>query len=186
MELKDREPAGTLAHRLGDTNPVSGLAIRLARERSREPAPGMAVENPGGTGRQALPTRVRSFAAADNPAISDEQIGVALCLGQMPDDPWFIRIAAQFLPSPQIDAQHLARLAQRERVEPVLLPIAAADLADAAEDLVLLFRRVTIQPVFEHRRHSPPMISFQATPRSLSARSGTQERRRMGAKRYIS
>ena len=71
----------------------------------------------------------------DNPKISDEEIGVALCLGQMPDDPWLIRAAAQLLSSPLVDPQRLARLAEMERVEPVLLHIAAANerAGDASE-----------------------------------------------------
>jgi hypothetical protein len=56
----------------------------------------------------------------------DEEIGVALCLGQMPAEPWVVRAAAQLLSSPRVDSRRLARLAEMERVEPVLLHIAAA------------------------------------------------------------
>jgi hypothetical protein len=51
----------------------------------------------------------------------------------MPDNPWFIRAAAQLLSSPKVNPARLARLAEMERVEPVLLHIAAtAERVDAA------------------------------------------------------
>ncbi len=61
----------------------------------------------------------------DHPDLSDEELGVALCLGQHPYNSAFIRAAAQLLSSPRTDAPRLARLAVMERVEPVLLYIAA-------------------------------------------------------------
>jgi hypothetical protein len=72
----------------------------------------------------------------------DEEIGVALCLGQMPDDPWLIRAAAQLLSSPRVEPERLVRLAEMERVEPVLLHIAAACArVDAAMDPWAALRR---------------------------------------------
>lgn len=127
MELKQQQVASTLARRLGDTPHVSGLAIRLARvsgagERLPEWLLKVAIERGAkhyqGDFDPALPP--------DNPAISDEEIGVSLCLGGMPDNPRLIRAAAQLLSSPRIDAVRLARLAEMERVEPVFLHIAAA------------------------------------------------------------
>src|ERR1017187_4109497 len=44
----------------------------------------------------------------------------------MPYEPWLIRAAAQLLSAPRVNPQRLARLAELERVEPVLLHIAAA------------------------------------------------------------
>lgn len=127
MELKDQAPAPTLARKLGDTAHVSGLAIRLAR------LSGAGDRLPEWLLRTAVERGARHYQRdfdpslpPDNPAISDEEIGIALCLGQMPDDPWFIRAAAQLLSSPRVDPQRLARLAEMERVEPVLLHIAAA------------------------------------------------------------
>ncbi len=69
----------------------------------------------------------RPFAAdlpPDNPALSNEEIGVALCLGQHPYDSVFIRAAAQLLSSSLTNPAKLVRLAAMERVEPVLLHIA--------------------------------------------------------------
>ena len=56
--------------------------------------------------------------------ISDEEIGIALCLGQHPYSLDHLRAAAQLLSSPRVDAAKLCRLAVRERCEPVLLHIA--------------------------------------------------------------
>lgn len=127
MELKEQAPTVTLARRLGDTTHVSGLAIRLARlsgagERLPEWLLKIAVERGAGHYQRDFDPSL----PPDNPAIADEEIGVALCLGQMPDEPWFIRAAAQLLSSPRVHPPRLARLAAMERVEPVLLHIAAA------------------------------------------------------------
>lgn len=61
----------------------------------------------------------------DHPEISDEELAVTLCLGQHPYNSTFIRAAAQLLSSPATDAPRLVRLAVLERVEPVLLYVAA-------------------------------------------------------------
>jgi hypothetical protein len=127
MELKDQSAAPTLAYRLGDTAHVSGLAIRLARqsgagERLPEWLLKIAIER----GAKHYQRDFDPSLPPDNPAISSEEIGVALCLGQMPDEPWLVRAAAQLLSAPGVDPKHLARLAEMERIEPVLLHIAAA------------------------------------------------------------
>ncbi|HXI68898.1 MAG TPA: hypothetical protein VNN22_00925 [Verrucomicrobiae bacterium] len=127
MELKDQAPQATLARRMGDTAHVSGLAIRLAQMsgaagRLPEWLLKVAVER----GAKHYQRDFDPSLPPDNPAIPDEEIGVALCLGQLPFEPWFIRAAAQLLSSPRVDPQGLARLAEMERVEPILLHIAAA------------------------------------------------------------
>jgi len=60
----------------------------------------------------------------DFPDLTDEEIGVALCLGIHPYNPVFIRAAAQLLSSPDVNPRRLLRLAKMERVEPILLHIA--------------------------------------------------------------
>ena len=60
----------------------------------------------------------------DHPAIADEEIGVALCLGQHAYNLDHLRAAAQLLSSPRIEAARLCRLAVQERCEPVLRHIA--------------------------------------------------------------
>lgn len=125
VKLKEQAGTSTLARRLGDTAHVSGLAIRLARvsgagERLPDWLLKIAVER----GARHYQHDFDPELPPDQPAITDEEIGVALCLGQMPDNPWFIRAAAQLLSSPKVNPARLASLAERERVEPVLLHIA--------------------------------------------------------------
>jgi hypothetical protein len=145
MELKEQAPPTTLARKLGDTAHVSGLAIRLARlsgagDRLPEWLLKIAVER----GAKHYQREFDPSLPPDYPAISDEEIGVALCLGQMPDEPWLIRAAAQLLSSPRVDPQRLARLAEMERVEPVLLHIAAGcgQVSEALEPWATLRRQL--------------------------------------------
>lgn len=127
MELKERTPGVTLASKLGTPAHVSGLAIRLARRSGAgDRLPEWLLKTALDRGATHYQRDFEPALPPDNPAISDEEIGVALCLGQMPDDPWLIRAAAQLLSSPRVDPQRLARLAEMERVEPVLLHIAGA------------------------------------------------------------
>jgi hypothetical protein len=80
----------------------------------------------------------------DNPDLGDEELAVALCLGQHSYNPVFIRAAAQLLSSPCTDAPRLVRLAVMERVEPVLLHIAtiAARFAPESSPWAYLLRRL--------------------------------------------
>jgi len=127
MELKEQASATTLARRLGDTAHLSGLALRLARlSGAGNRLPEWLLKTASERGATHYQRAFDASLPPDNPAIPDEEIGVALCLGEMPDDPWLIRAAAQLLSSPRVDAQRLARLAEMERVEPVLLHVAAA------------------------------------------------------------
>jgi hypothetical protein len=93
----------------------------------------------------------------DSPDLSDEEVGVALCLGQHPYNSAFIRAAAQLLSSPRIDPARLARLAVMERTEPVLLHIAnsAARVALGAQPWASLRthlsqRRTSLPDVLPH------------------------------------
>jgi hypothetical protein len=147
MELKEQAPAATLARRLGDTAHVSGLAIRLARlsgagDRLPEWLLRTAVER----GAKHYQRSFDPSLPPDNPAISDEEIGVAMCLGQHPYNLDNLRAAAQLLSSPRVDAAHLCRLAVRERCEPVLLHIAALAERFAA----------VLEPWAYLREHLPP------------------------------
>jgi len=144
VELKEQPYVATLAKKLGDTAHVSGLAIHLARvsgagKRLPEWLLKVAIER----GAKHYQRDFDPALPPDNPTISDEEIGVALCLGQMPDDPWFIRAAAQLLSSPRVDPVRLARLAEMERVEPVFLHIAAAaERVDASLEPWATLRRL--------------------------------------------
>jgi hypothetical protein len=127
MELREQAPTTPLARKLGDTTHVSCLVIRLERlSGAAERLPEWLLKTAVERGAKHYQRHFDPSLPPDNPAISEEEIGVALCLGQMPDEPWFIRAAAQLLSSPQVNPQRLVRLAAMERVEPVLLHIAAA------------------------------------------------------------
>jgi hypothetical protein len=153
MELKDHATTPTLARKLGDTAHVSGLAIRLARlsgagQRLPEWLLKTAVERGADHYRHDFDPSL----PPDNPSVCDEEIGVALCLGQMPHEPWLIRAAAQLLSSPRVDPQRLARLAVMERVEPVLLHIATAceRVDPALEPWVTLRTRLRLRRRIRH------------------------------------
>jgi hypothetical protein len=86
----------------------------------------------------------------DCPELSDEELGVALCLGQHPYNSTLIRAAAQLLSSPQTDAPKLVKLAVMERAEPVLSHIAALAARFAPD----------AQPWLYLRRHLPQRLSI--------------------------
>ena len=125
MELKEQSFAPTLAHKLGDVPHVSGLLRRIAQlsgagERVADWLLKVAIARGANHYRRDFdPTLPPDLAA-----IGDEEIGVALCLGQNPYNLDSLRVAAQFLSSPRINAERLCRLAVQERCEPVLLHIA--------------------------------------------------------------
>ena len=125
MELKEQPFAPTLAHKLGEVPHVSGLLRRIAQlsgaaERVADWLLKVAVERGANHYRRDFDPTL----PADLPAISDEEIGVALCLGQNAYSLDALRVAAQFLSSPRINAARLCHLAIQERCEPVLLHIA--------------------------------------------------------------
>lgn len=125
MELKSQPFAPTLAHKLGDVPHVSGLLRRIAQlsgagERVTDWLLKVAIKRGANHYRRDFDPNL----PADLPAISDEEIGVALCLGQHPYNLDSLRVAAQFLSSPRINAARLCRLAEQERCEPVLLHVA--------------------------------------------------------------
>ena len=125
MELKEQSSAPTLARKLGDTAHVSGLAIRLARlSGARGRLPEWLLKVAIERGAKHYQRDFDPTLPPDNPAISDEEICVALCLGQNPYNLDNLRVAAQLLSSPRVDLVLLCRLAVQERCEPVLLHIA--------------------------------------------------------------
>jgi hypothetical protein len=125
MELREQRPRLTLAQKL----------LRKVRELS-----GCAEDQIGewllkcavGRGATHYERDFPSNLPPDAPALGNEELGVALCLGHLPWNPAFVRAAAQLLSAPDIDATKLVRLAEMERVEPVLLHIAEAAARVAA------------------------------------------------------
>src|SRR5260221_8709349 len=102
----------TLARKIGDIAHVSPLMRKARRvsgcsgDRIGEWLLKCAVER-GATHYQ------RNFSSElppDDLTLSDEEVGVALCLGQHPYNSAFIRAAAQLLSSSHIDPRHLSRL----------------------------------------------------------------------------
>lgn len=116
-----------LAHRLGETPHLSPLLRKAERfsgagEHLAEWLLKVAILR--GAGHYERP--MRPALPPDNPALNDEEVGVALCLAHLPDDPVFVRAASQLLSSPAVNPEELVRLARMERVETVLCHIAAA------------------------------------------------------------
>src|SRR5438552_3045670 len=123
MELRGHRPRPTLAQKLGDVTHVSPL-LRKVREAS-----GCGLERVGEWLLKCAVTRgathyEREFSPdlpEDSPALSNEELGVALCLGHLGWDAMYIRAAAQLLSAPEVDAPKLARFAEMEEVEPVVV-----------------------------------------------------------------
>jgi hypothetical protein len=116
VELKKQPFVPTLAHKLGDVPHVSGLLRRIpqlsgAGERVAEWLLKVAIARGANHYRRDFDPLL----PADLPAISDEEIGVALCLGQNPNSLDALRVAAQFLSSPHINATRLCSFAVQER-----------------------------------------------------------------------
>lgn len=137
MAPRQQATRPTLARKLGDVTHVSPLWRKVRQlsgcpeERVGEWLLKCAVER----GASHYQTEFTSDLPADNPALSNEELGVALCLGHLRWDAACIRAAAQLLSAPDINPAGLARLAEMERVEPILLHIAqaAARVAPAQE-----------------------------------------------------
>jgi hypothetical protein len=128
MELREQRPRLTLAQKLGDVTHVSPL-LRKVRELSgcMEDEVGewllkCAVERGATHYRRDFPPDL----PPDDSSLTNEELGVALCLAHHAFNPMLIRAAAQLLSAHDTDADTLARLAVMERCEPVLLYIAEA------------------------------------------------------------
>ena len=98
MEPNEQPFAPTLAHKLGDVPHVSGLLPRIAQlsgagERVAYWLLKVAVERGASHYRRDFDPML----PVDLPAVSDEEIGVALCLGRNPYNLDALRVAAQFL-----------------------------------------------------------------------------------------
>jgi len=125
MELKEQPLVPSLARKLGEVPHVSGLLRRIERasgagERVVDWLLKVAVER----GADHYQREFDPSLPPDSPAVSDEEIGIALCLGQLPYNLDHLRAAAQLLSSSRVDPARLCRLAIQERCEPVLLHIA--------------------------------------------------------------
>ena len=150
MELKEQASADTLARKLGDIAHVSGLAIRLAQlSGAGDRLPEWLLKTAVERGAKHYQRDFDPSLPPDNTAIPDEDIGVALCLGQHPYNLDNLRAAAQLLSSPKVDPVRLAQLAMYERCEPPLLHIAEAAkrFAPELEPWAYLRRRLRPRPI---------------------------------------
>ncbi|HEV2693499.1 MAG TPA: hypothetical protein VG347_11435 [Verrucomicrobiae bacterium] len=150
MELKDQPQPVTLARKLGEVPHVSGLLRRIARvsgagEHTAEWLLKVAVQR----GADHYQRTFDPSLPPDSPLVSSEEIGIALCLGELPYGLDHLRVAAQLLSSPHVDANQLCRLAVQERCEPVLLHIAqtAERFASKLEPWAILRRDLPPRPV---------------------------------------
>ncbi len=128
MELREQLQQPTLADRVGDVTHASALLRRLRRLSGCA-----ATDLPAWLLRCAVERGAshyrRSFdptLPADQPSLTCEELGVALCLAHHPFDATLIRAAAQLLSAPSTAADVLVQLAVMERCEPILLHIADA------------------------------------------------------------
>jgi hypothetical protein len=158
MELREHTPRPTLAQKLGDVTHVSPL-LRKVRELS-----GCGLEQVGewllkcAVDRGATHYR-RDFdpqLPPDNPALSNEELGVALCLYHHPYDAMLIRAAAQLLSAGGTDAPSLACLAEMERCAPILLHIAGAAARVAPDQEPWAFLRKHLASRHRVRTHALP------------------------------
>ena len=143
MELKEQAQPMTLARKLGEVPHVSGLLRRIARtsgagDRVSEWLLKVAIQRGASHYRRNFDPSL----PPDSPLVSGEEIGIALCLGELPYALDHLRAAAQLLSSPQVDGSQLCRLAIQERCEPVLLHLAklAEGYAPALEPWVTVRR----------------------------------------------
>ncbi len=147
VELKEQPSAPTLARKLGDVPHVSGLLRRLAQSSGAgERVFDWLLKVAVGRGANHYRRDFDPALPADLPAIHDEEIGVALSLGQHPYSLDALRVAAQFLSSTRVNTEHLCRLAVQERCEPVLLHIAEVVKKYAPEQEPWAFLRKHLLP----------------------------------------
>ena len=165
----------TLAQKLGDVAHVS-LLLRKAIQAS-----GCGGDRIGEWLLKCAVLRgashyAREFAEdlpADSPDLSDEELGVALCLGQHPYDSVLIRAAAQLLSSREVNAMRLARLAVMERTEPALLHIADAAARFAPEAPPWVYFAGTCAGNPHRRRRAAALVAFREPDGSNSLRRRT-------------
>ncbi|MEY4917348.1 MAG: hypothetical protein RL616_1261 [Verrucomicrobiota bacterium] len=176
MQLNDQPFAPTLAQKLGEVAHVSGLLRRIAQvsgagERVGDWLLKVAIERGANHYRRDFDPTL----PADLPSIPDEEIGVALCLGEKLYDLDALRAAAQFLSSPRIDAERLCRLAVQERCEPVLLHIAEVAGKYAPEQAPWVALRKQLHPRRVSRADALPhwtrLVSHSGMTRDGSSRT---------------
>jgi hypothetical protein len=174
VELRDQAITPTLAKKVGDVTHVSPL-LRKVLELS-----GLPLDRVGDWLLKCAVARgashyQRAFddnLPGDNAALTNEQLGVALCLGHLPWDATNIRAAAQLLSSPDINKPKLARLAEMERVEPILLHVAQAAARTAPDQEPWAWLRSHLSPRHKIDANALPHWSRFVSQTGVSAFGG--------------
>jgi hypothetical protein len=173
MELKEQAQMPTLAQQLGDVPHVSGLLRRIARtsgagDRVAEWLMKVAIQRGASHYRRDFDPSL----PPDSPLVSSEEIGVALCLGELPYALDHLRAASQLLTSPKTDANQLCRLAIQERCEPVLLHIAKTAERFAPELEPWASVRRSLRPRIVPRTEALPHWTRLVSHTGFSSRTG--------------
>jgi hypothetical protein len=147
MELREQKPRLTLAQKLGDVTHISPLLrkVRALSGCGEDQVAEWLLKCAVGRGATHYRGDFPAELPPDNLSLTNEELGVALCLEHHPFNPILIRAAAQLLSARDTDAQAVAHLAVMERCEPVLLHIAeaAARVAPQQEPWASLRGRLT-------------------------------------------
>jgi hypothetical protein len=114
----------SLAARLGETQHVSVLMRRLRRLGLRGQPDLIAVAVQRGCGHYDSAAKESSARDPGRTVVNDEELAVAMMLGEHAFDAFSVRCAAQLLSGEGIDLPRLARLARQERCERVLAHVA--------------------------------------------------------------
>jgi hypothetical protein len=176
VELKEQKTTPTLAQKLGDVPHVSGLAIRLARASGAgDRLPEWLLKVAVARGARHYQRPFDPLLPPDNSTITDEEIGIALCLEQHPYELDHLRAAAQLLSSPHVNSARLMRLAVQERCEPVLLHIAEVAKKYAPEQHPWATLRAELPPRPVRRTDSLPhwtrLVSHSGITRNGTSRT---------------
>src|SRR5438067_445707 len=102
MEVREQQPKPTLARMMGEVTHVSPLLRRVCElSRCSEDCVGewllkCAVERGASHYEREFPPDLPT----DNPLLANEELGIALCLGNLTWDGAYVRAAAQLLSAP--------------------------------------------------------------------------------------
>ncbi len=129
MSLKKKN---TLAHRLGKSTHVSPLRIKLTTMAEKHPLHNarcledwlVELANARGARIVVRPNSLLGeFIPPDPDSVSNEELITGICQLQCLDYPQMLRLASQLISRGAFEFERLRRLAEMERIEPVLLEL---------------------------------------------------------------
>jgi hypothetical protein len=118
-----------LAQRLGKTVHISALRFKLQKLADQFPAAGaecledwlIELANARGARIVIRNTDAKSeFIAPDETELTNAELVTGICQLQCLDRPQMLRLAAQLISRGAVNVEHLKRLAQQERISPIL------------------------------------------------------------------